>query len=132
MISAYLHRVMSDDGSVCEKMVFFCPICGYLHEYEGTGTCTMPCGFSGELKHKGPFIRRYKRLDIIGRQMAKARETGEIIPCAYRCSDEVEAKQAVDDFWNCEGCLSDPRIREIVQYLMDPMHYPYLATPRRE
>jgi hypothetical protein len=129
MISAYLRRTISDNGSVCEKMVFFCPICGYLHEYEGTGTCIMPCGFSGELKHKGPFIRRYKRLDIIGRQMAKAREMGDLVPCAYRFSDETEAKQAVDDFWNGEGCLSDPRIREIVQYLMDPVQYPYLATP---
>jgi len=129
MIPAYLHRTVSNDGSVCEKMVFFCPICGYLHEHEGTGTCTMPCGFSGELIHKGPFTRRYKRIDIIGRQMAKAREAGEPVPCAYRFADIAEANQAVDDFWNGEGCLSDPCIREIVQYLMDPVQYPYLATP---
>ena len=125
MVSAYLRRTQTEDGSACEKMVFFCPICGYLHEQEGVGYCSMPCGFSGELIHKGPFIRRYNRLNIIGRQMAKAREAGDPVPCSYRFANEGEAKQAVSDFWNGEGCLSDPRIREIVQFLMKSSQYPY-------
>ncbi|MDR2854924.1 MAG: hypothetical protein LBV40_02050 [Methanomicrobiales archaeon] len=124
MISAYLRRIQTEDGS-CERMVFFCPICGYLHEYEHVGYFSMPCGFSGELVHKGPFIRRYDRLHIIGKQMATAREAGEPVPCSHRFADEAEAKQAVSDFWNGEGCLFDPHIREIVQYLMNPAQYPY-------
>ena len=120
--------MQTDDGSGCEKMVFFCPICGYLHEHEGVGCCSLPCGFFGELVHTGPFIRRYDRLNIIGRQMAKAREAGEPVPCSYRFADEAEAKQTVWDFWNGEGCLSDPHIREIVQYLMNPAQYPYMKA----
>ena len=126
MVAAYLHRIPLHDGSVGEKMVFFCHICGYLHEHESAGPCSMPCGFSGELVPAGPFIRRYKRLDIIGKQMAKAREAGEAVPCSYRFFDDIEARQAVDDFWNGEGCLSDPRIREIVHYLMNPAVYPFM------
>jgi hypothetical protein len=114
------------DGPVfTDIFLFFCPICGYFHEFNSVGKCIMPCGFEGELIHAGPFIRRYKRLDIIGKRMEQEKKAGEPPQSAYRFLDEVEAKQVVSDFWNGEGCLSDPCIREIIVYLMDPSNYPY-------
>ena len=142
MIPAYLCRTQSlpcsdartnsclDEPVYTEVFLFFCPICGYLHESNSVGKCIMPCGFKGELMHVGPFIRRYKRLDIIGKRMEQERKAGEPPQSAYRFLDEAEAKQAVSDFWNGEGCLSDPRIREIIVYLMDPTSYPYKNRSR--